>query len=340
MATKPILTVALYQQSTHIDRLRKDVYAPQSEKLREFYHLKGYPRARIKLTNKKIDFEDNRVDITIDVHEGPHVNYVFKGAENISRKELRKRITLLQGGTIDELEIEASAQAMKEYLKNKGYPDAKITGTETNLKNEDILIVFDINEGKSRRISHVTFENAPKSSSKSLSNGMVNKRRTFGQPGTFYPEKIKSDDEAIITNLKKDGYLNAKIGRWKVIPSDDGYSLTIEIPINKGIQTKVERITFSGNKAFPDSRLLKALALRVGKPIDEPSLDNERRKLISFYADNGYPYAKIEQRWSANSETGNASITYTIDEGDLVHIGRILYLGGTSLPAKGLYVAQ
>jgi outer membrane protein insertion porin family len=329
-----VSTINTYKTFTE-RRLRASI-----RKLKEFYHLKGFPRARVKLVSKKIDFGANRVDIIIDIYEGPHVNYAFAGAKNVSRKELRKRITLLQGGTIDELEIEASAQAMKAYLKDKGYPDARITGTKTEQKNGDMLITFDIAEGKSRRISHIIFKGSPKKASKPLSRGMANRRRTFGQAGTFYPEEMKSDDEAIIENLKRDGYLNAKVGRWKVRPSEDGYSLTIDIPIETGTQTRIERISFVGNKSFPKRKLLKALSLKVGKPIDEPSLVNERRKLISFYADNGYPYARVDQNVTTIEESGSAVITYTIDEGELVRIGRVLYLGDILTSQKAIHGAM
>ncbi len=307
--------------------------------LREFYHLKGYPRARIKVKSKRVDLDANRVDLVISVFEGTHVDYAFSGAENLSRKELRKRITLLQGGIIDELEIEASALAMKEYLKNKGYPNAKVYGKKSNLKNGDILITFEIEEGRPQRISHVTFKGAPKKTLKPLASGMANQKRTFGQPGVFYPKKVGSDDEIIAKNLKRDGYLNAGIGRWQVKPSDDGYSLNIEIPIEKGVQTKIEEIQFSGNESFSKKQLLKALSVKEGNPLNEPSLINERRKLISFYADNGYPYAIVEQDWTS-TEDGRARITYTIREGSLVRIGQILYLGDMLTSQKAIRSAM
>jgi len=308
-------------------------------KLREFYHLKGYPRARIKLKSKKIDLDANRVDLVISVFEGTHVDYAFSGTKNISRKELRKRITLLEGGIIDELEIEASALAMKEYLKGKGYPDAKVSGRKSNLRDGDILITFDIEAGQSQRITHITFKDAPKKTTKPIASGMANQKRTFGKPGVFYPEKVKGDDEIISENLKRDGYLDARIGKWQVKPSDDGYSLNIEIPIDEGVQTKIEKIQFLGNNSFSKEQLLKVLSIKEGKPLNEPSLTNERRKIISFYADNGYPYAKVEQNWTS-TETGDALVIYTVEEGKLVRIGRILYIGDMLTSQKAIRSAM
>lgn len=308
--------------------------------LKEFYHTHGYPRARIWIESKKIDFENRRVDLTVGVDEGPHVVLRFTGAWQTNRKELRKAVTILQEGSIDDFEVEMSSIELRKLFVKKGYPDASVKGSKQKLDDGSIQVTFDIEEGISQKIRLLTFKGNEDVDKSVIAKRMRNKTRSFKRSGAFYPEYTDRDDEAIHEAMKKKGYLDAKVRRWKVRPVSDGYAVDITIPIDPGVQTLVSKIEFPGDIPVKRKKLIKTIKAREGKPFDEPGVEEDRERLLSFLADNGYPYATIDAKWELGEDASNVIITFDIDKGALVTIGRILIVGDVLTSQKAIKSAM
>ncbi|MFH0800082.1 MAG: outer membrane protein assembly factor BamA [Pseudomonadota bacterium] len=296
-------------------------------KLKEFYNEHGYPRARIKVKSKHMDFDAHRVDISLEVFEGPKVVIAFKGARHVSRKLLRRTVTILREGSFDQYEIDASADAIKELLRDRGFPGAKVEAGKEERPDGTFVVTFAIDEGGEERIRRVHFEGARDVSKSDLSAEMRNREMASGRLGTFYPEDESADNEAIVKAMRRRGYLDARVGDWKVAPTPQGFALDLTIPLEQGAQTLTGEISFSGNHAFGVPKLLRELKIEVNDPFDEPGLSADRQRLLTFYSDNGYPYVDVKQRWSTDTESGKAVIHYDIDEGTEVRIGDILIIG-------------
>ncbi len=307
---------------------------------KEFYRKHGYPKIRIKVIEKTFDFEKRKVNLTIDVHEGPHVILKFIGSPQISRKQLRKSITILDEGVIDDFEIEMSCDEIKKLLKKKGYPDAEVSGDKRLLENGAIEIAFKIDAGIPKKIRFINFEGNDDVSTEALQKKMHNKTMALGRSGAFYPEYVSDDDESIESQMNRHGYLNPSIGEWKVKPTEQGYALDITIPIDAGQQVTVKRMNFNGKISFAKKRLLKAIGAREGKPFNEPGVEEDREKLQRFFADNGYPYATVEANWELDQENAEAVINYNAMEGPLVKIGKILIVGDVLTSQKAIKQAM
>ncbi|MBT3182582.1 MAG: outer membrane protein assembly factor BamA [Deltaproteobacteria bacterium] len=307
---------------------------------KEFYQRNGYPKIRIKVIEKLFDFEKRKVDLAIDIHEGPHVILKFVGSPHISRKQLKKSVTIIEEGVIDDFEIEMSCDEVRKLLRKKGYPDAEVSGDKQLLKNGQIQITFDIDAGTPKKIRFVNFKGTDDVSSKALQQKMHNKTMSFNRSGAFYPEYISDDDESIESQLKKHGYLNPSIGEWEVKPTAQGYALDVTIPIDAGKQIIVKRINFNGMISFVKKRLLKSIGARENKPFNEPGVDEDRKKLELFLSDNGYPYAKVEANWEIDQENSESVINFNVLEGPLVKIGRILIVGDVLTSQKAIKQAM
>jgi outer membrane protein insertion porin family len=308
--------------------------------LRDFYHRKGYPKTRIKVTRKHLDFEAMRVDITVEVSEGPRVDVRFVGAPHISRRLMRKKITIFREGAIDQFELERSADNLREMLKEKGFPDAQVDWSRETGKDGTILITFIIDEGPSKRIRWIQFQDTANVSSKKIAENMQNRQMSFGTRGAFVPEAIADDDEAILTAMQSKGYLKASVGAWDVQPTDQGYALNITVPIDPGPQIIVSNVVFNGATSFTNRILLKMLAVTSGKPLDVPSLEIDRGKLVNFFEDNGFPYAKVQQHYDIDADEHTARVVYDIDQGEFVRIGSIVVIGDVLTSQKAIKKAM
>lgn len=296
------------------------------EKLRNAYYSRGYPRARIRVADKTVDLDSGSVDLRLKVSEGPHVDIRFTGAQHTSRGTLRKQLTIFRFGSIDEFEMEASAEAIRKFLRGRGYPDAKVGWKKTDVSADELIVEFHIDEGRSQRIKQLRFRGNRDVGSGKLSKNMKNRRMAIGHRGTYFPEYVIDDERAIKAALSREGYLDAEVGQWQVEITPQGYALDVTIPIDEGQRTTVGAIDFTGNDSFDAARLEKALKIRPGHPLNAPGLEDDRLRLISFYRNNGHPYVEVVQEFSTGPDD-MATVSYHISEGHAVKIGRVLIVG-------------
>jgi len=316
-------------------RLRNSI-----RELRDLYHKNGYPKARIKIVKKKIDFDEMRIDVTIDVSEGPKVDVRFVGAEQTSRRLMRKRITIFKEGAIDQFEIERSSEALVELMNERGYPDAEVDWHRETDEDGTVVITFLIDEGAPKRIRWLRFDDPEKVKKKKLVENMENRQMKFGDRGAFKPEEIEQDDAQILKTMKGKGYIDAEVGAWEIKPTPQGFALDVTVPIEAGPQTIVSSVEFIGGDVLDRKQMLKAVEIRPGRPFDEPGLPDDRQRLLNFFADNGYPYAKIGQSYTIDRSSNTAEIKYDIDPGQFVTVGNIYIVGDVLTSQKAIKKAM
>jgi outer membrane protein insertion porin family len=309
-------------------------------KLNEFYRMHGYPRVKIRIIKKNMDFDARRVDIVLGVEEGPYVEAKFEGNENISGRRLRKTITIFKEGSYDSYEIEMSREAIKNLYKGHGYPDAEVNAEKIVQENGNILINFKINEGDSKIIKKIRFEGNENISSRRLKKVMTLTQRSFGHKGGYDPEMVPQDSRALKVEYSRDGFTGAEIGEWEIEKSEQGFDLEVKIPVVEGPRTKVNSVSFEGNKAFRDSRLRRVIKVKPKENFDAVAFPEDRQRIIGFYADNGYPYASVEQGVKMSDDLQTADITYKVNEGIKVKIGRILITGDVLTSQKAIKSAM
>lgn len=305
-------------------------------KLKEFYRLHGYPRVKIWIIKKKIDFDARRVDLVIGVKEGLYVKVLFEGNRNIGNHKLRKTITIFKEGSYDTYEIETSVEEIKKLYKERGYPDAVVETAKTIEKNGNVLVVFRITEGKSRIVKKIEFEGNEHVSGRSLKKVMETKHRGFGHKGAFDPAIIPEDSKAVQTEYSKDGFEECDVGAWDVSLSKQGWDLIIDIPIDEGPQTIVSEVEFIGNEAITTKHLLKILKVKPHKPFNAVAFPEDLTRIITYYADRGYPYARVEQNLIRGDAPQTVKIVYDINEGREVRIGRVLIVGDVLTSQKAV----
>jgi outer membrane protein assembly complex protein YaeT len=97
-----------------------------------FYKDRGYPDARVKSFDTKLNDTQTSVDITVNIEEGEPVRVervTFSGFEPLPeqhRKTLEARLPLKPGQPLDRALLQASREAALDELKDHGYPYASV----------------------------------------------------------------------------------------------------------------------------------------------------------------------------------------------------------------------
>ena len=147
---------------------------------------------------------------------------------------------------------------------------------------------------------------------------------------SFLKSLLAKDIENIKSLYSFNGYnfseVNAKI---KEIDSEN-FDLVIEI--EKGNITKIKKINFVGNKSIRSNRLREVIASEEDKfwkviskntNFSENLINLDVRLLTNYYKSNGFYNVEINSKTAKITETGDAEIIYSINEGKRFVINKI-----------------
>lgn len=291
------------------------------------YRFAGYPLARVRVVDKNIDYKSHRISITVNIDEGPKVDVFFYGNYHILGKTLRKVITVFSEGAIDTFELEESVKALQKRYRERGFPNAKIRFERKQISEDNIQITFDIDEGKPERIRSVTFIGNNHLGYPSLIKQMQTRPLSFTDRGIFSSKVLNNDTKRLQLFYKSKGFSEVEIEPPEVRGIENGTQLEILVDIDEGPQFKVSKIDFQGDIIFTKKKLVKALKIKVNKPLDFTKLEIEKERLSTFYSNNGYPYAEIKYNLVPDYANNSIRLIYNILPGDLVRFGDISMVG-------------
>jgi outer membrane protein insertion porin family len=99
---------------------------------------------------------------------------------------------------------------------------------------------------------------------------------------------------------------------------------------------RIGQIEISGNDKVKTRRLRREVEIRVGQSIDERRIRRDADSITTYYRDKGYTEVRVDYRIDRNSETGEGSVTFLINEGQKLKISDIEFIGNTAFSARQL----
>jgi outer membrane protein insertion porin family len=89
-------------------------------------------------------------------------------------------------------------------------------------------------------------------------------------------------------------------------------------------------------RAYKDKKLMEIVGFEAGD--DFTWAENGRDNLAKFYREKGFPFARVSLKTesAAGEAKGKLKLTYAIDEGPKVRIGKVSFSGNNSIPADKL----
>ena len=266
-------------------------------KMRDAYIEKGYYLVEIEPEVNEIS--DDAVELVFKIVENRKVlvsTIDFTGNESIRSSKLRRFIQTRQagvlpfmgGGSFNEATLEADAQILRSVFMEEGFVDAKISPPHSylSLDKKTISISFDIDEGPQYKI------------------GKVNVR------GDLVPEEGLT--KAALRQLI-DGEMAKDITeRWQKVLKDGEESEDSENP-EGWEKSKFGVLDFRASHP----------PLVTGDTFKLSSLQLTMQEVTNLYGDQGYAFVNVIPVTDTDPESGVVDITFDIQKGSKVRIGRI-----------------
>jgi outer membrane protein insertion porin family len=187
--------------------------------------------------------------------------------------------------------------------------------------------ILNINVIENPTINSISFEG-----NKSLNDINLNELITSKQRQTLLISQIEKDTDKIATAYADTGRISAIVTPKVIELSDNRVDLVFEI--TEGRITEVEKITFTGNRAFSDFRLKSVIATKQAgifrrfiksDTFVKDKLDYDIDRLQNFYVNKGFIDFEVQSSVELTREKDAFLINYTVKEGQQYSFSEIKF---------------
>jgi len=277
--------------------------------------------------------------LTVLVSEKPAVREVrLEGNEELSKDDFKDTLEIKQYQILDQEAVRKSAKKIQEKYVEKGFFLAEVTPKIVPQPNNEVDVVFQINEHAKVTVKEVRFVGNKAIGSEELKAAMLTQEGTpfsFLSGAGTYREEAFQRDEIVLQGLYFDvGYIYVKFGKPAIELSPDRRFIFITMTIDEGEPYDVGKIDVSGDLLEPREKLLSLVITHTGERFSKSRLQRDMQVLLDVYKDKGYAYANVTPDTAVDAEKKSVDLTYVFQKGNLVTIEKIEVVGNSKTRDK------
>jgi outer membrane protein insertion porin family len=279
------------------------------------------------------DGPDGKI-ITFNVTEKPVIVMIsFVGNKKLKADKLSEELGIKKYSIYNQSDVKQSVNRLKEFYRKKGYYNAKITDKIEELPNNEVSLIYVMDEGGKAYIDKIEFIGNKVFSNKALKKIMLTNEKgffsLFTDAGILDSNKLEYDIMQITSFYNNNGYIAARVGEPEIKYNEEKMELIVTISIIEGDQYKVNNVRIEGDLIKPESELLDYVKLNKEEVFNREVMYNDIQKLKDVYTNEGYAYTDITTPKKQDDENHLIDITYKIDKKKRVRIERINISGNS-----------
>jgi outer membrane protein insertion porin family len=310
---------------------------------------------------EKIQIESEQtpqcLQLIVYVIEKPTIHEInYKGMTTVSTSDVldefkKEKVGLSVESQYDETKVARAMTVIKEMLAAHGHQYATIHPEVKTIPPAGVAITFDVKEGPTVKVGKIEF-----TGNAHLSDRVLRSQMHFLKPigiphsiilenllsRTFDSTKLDEDAELVRQAYLKRGYFRANVAQPQTRNRDQmafnpftlhshiSKRVDILMSLDEGARYRLGGITFSGNKNFTNTKLMRAqFNIKDGDWLDLEQIQKGLKNLQKAYGSQGYinfqgtPVPRIDDAKKL------VYIDIDIDEGKSFLVSRIEFTGNT-----------
>lgn len=288
----------------------------------------------------EIDESGKTAVLTFVVKERPYIASVkVEGGDELKPEEVEAALKVRARTIYDPEKVRRGVEDAKRLYEEKGYLDVSITPDLQTAPDGDVDLIYTIEQGEPVRVGEIEFEGNNNLSSGELRGVMQTKEKWFlswlFKSGTLNRDALKTDVERITALYYDNGFVNVKVGEPQV--TREGDELRVLIKIDEGEQYNFGEVKFGGDvppTTEEETKLFDTIEAEKGKIFRASILRDDVTKLTDFLGDQGYAFANVEPETLIRPEEKAVDVTFRMNRGRPVTIGKIEITGNTKTRDK------
>lgn len=250
-----------------------------SQALKKLWAYRGVSDIK---ANMIVDGDDIVLELVLK--ERPYVSqWPIIGVTSAQAKELYETLKLSPNQQFSEYTAAASAKAIEDFFKKKGYFN---TIVQTEYQNDTLKfggrnymkVVFRVHKGEKVKIKEIVFTGNDKELPAKKLKGAMKKTKekklvNMFKGAKFKEKDYKDDKENLVEYMHSKGYRNAAVLSDSIYPIGSN-RLGIKIDILQGDKYHYRNITFTGNEKHSNETLSAILGIKKGDLYDSKTMNN------------------------------------------------------------------
>lgn len=272
------------------------------------------------------------VIVTIRVRERPLVrNVTVEGTDNVKREEVEGALRIRPHTILDPEKARQGIEAARKLYSEKGYLDVGISYRTEMVGDNEVDLVYTVEEKEPVRVKDIVFEGNEAFSGRTLRGIMQTKERWilsyFTGAGNLNRDVLRADAERVTAWYYDHGYVTVRVDEPRVERQDDG--LVVTMKVDEGDQFTVGEVRIEGKDIPEISDVREQLAMVGGEVFRASGLREDVQKLTERLSDDGYAFASVDPQTDVRADDKKVDVTFAVDRGKPVIVDRIEVTGNT-----------
>lgn len=284
--------------------------------------------------------QGNGVRLIYTVREKPVIaKILYEGLDAIEETEAKEAVEVKEFEVLDIHKLNSSVQKLTTKYEEKGYylADVRFDSVIDEARNES-TVTFKIQENDKIQVKNINIIGNKVLTDEDLKAVMQTKEGGFFSwltgSGSYREAVFERDIAAMGFYYGTLGYVRARFGKPEVTVSPDKKWVYINFFVEEGLQYNVGQIDFRGELLYNKTELLEDLQLIGGEVFNAETLRRETLRYTEKYSDLGYAFANVVPQPTIHDDTRTVDITFEVDKGERVYVGRITVTGNTRTKDK------
>ena len=281
---------------------------------------------------------EKQVAVVFRVKERPLVRTVkVEGTDEIDKDEVEGALKIRPRTILDSEKVRQGIEAAKKLYVDKGYLDATITYTTTVVGENEVDVLYKVDEKGPIKVKEIAFEGNESFSGRQLRSVMQTREAWilgwFTGAGVLSRDVLRTDVERLTAYYYDHGYVTVRIDEPRVERKEDGLYVTIKI--DEGAQFRIGSVDLTGSGLPPDTtKLREDLDTVSGEVFSASGLREDSQKLTERLSEDGYAFASVEPQTTVNEEQKTVDVSFQADRGKQVVVDHIEIEGNTKTRDK------
>ena len=313
----------------HIKNRPGDMYNPVQlrDDLKDVFKMGYFDDVRIEAEDS-----DRGKRVIFTVAEKEVIGTVsITGEKKLKEKEIREVIAIPPNSIINPRKVREATDNIKKLYKEKGYFDTDVSANLSYPSEGRVNIRYDIREGEKAYVKGILIQGNTAFTDKEIKKVLATSTKGllswFTESGVLKRDMLNQDASRIGAFYQNNGFIDVKVGEPEVEKS--GEWLYVTFNVEEGQRYKTGTVNIVGDLIESEDKLLEICRIGEEKHFSRKLLREDILRLTDYYGSKGYAYAEADPSISKNSEFKRVDITLSVDQGQLVHVNRIIIKGNT-----------
>jgi outer membrane protein insertion porin family len=287
----------------------------------------GHQAPDVRLLGPIYDAESNTAAVNFRVALGPTVSVKVEGAR-LWKRTVRHLLPIYEENAVDRDLVDEGKRNLISYFQSKGYYDVRVD-VQMDQQAQNVNVVYQVHRGDHHNMEGIYFQGNRFFNDRDLrAHVLIRDRRLLFSRGKYSDDLMRKSVNALTAYYNNWGFSKAVVTAKE---ADFHPQVDVTFTIVEGPQDKVASLKILGNQKVGVKDLTLGghpLALGVGQPYSQRSLENDRNQILAAYLNRGYLNAGMEAKVEPSPDDPHKiNVSYTIQEGPQVDVASLVYLG-------------